>query len=176
MIFEIIPGNPSYHIVECEDMLSLSEYIESIFSMYAEDAIMRWNGICVPIGYKYDLSYMIDDILIILDDLFSKSYGKRMVAWLPDTFRSNWNIFWNKEDVAVDASWWTVVGNEGVEIKLNQNRRVLMGRKQFVAEWQKLLAVVVSIIKDDGSCKVKREELDRLFCVFERATTYVFDS
>ena len=48
---------------------SLSDAIESVFPLNTENAILVWNYISIPLSYKYDISYMIEDILQLLDEL-----------------------------------------------------------------------------------------------------------
>ena len=42
---------------------NISDAMETIFPLYTESAVMMWNHICVPLSYKYDISYMMDDML-----------------------------------------------------------------------------------------------------------------
>jgi len=44
--------------------------------MLTEDAILIWNAIYIPLNYKYDISYMIDDILNLLKKIRENLYGE----------------------------------------------------------------------------------------------------
>lgn len=62
MNFYILAGNPRVQSIENSDDKSLSEAIETVFPLNTEYAILSWNYISIPLSYKYDISYMIDDI------------------------------------------------------------------------------------------------------------------
>ena len=87
MYFCIQVGDPYLSNEKNEEDRSLSDAIESAFILNTENCIMMWNHICIPLSYKYDISYMIDDILKLLLLLQEKDFGKTKIEWLPDTFR-----------------------------------------------------------------------------------------
>ena len=65
MNFCIQASNPRVqHKIDYEDS-SLSDIIETIYPLYTEHAILTWNYISIPLSYKYDISYMIDDLSLI---------------------------------------------------------------------------------------------------------------
>ena len=73
--FYIQASNPK---VQCEINYSdetLADATESIFLLNTENAILMWNYICIPLSYKYDISYMLDDIMILLNELKNKKSG-----------------------------------------------------------------------------------------------------
>ena len=60
----------------------LSEAIESVFPMNTEELILFWNHVGIPLSYKYDISYMIDDILMILKNMeYYTDPGSKSYVW-----------------------------------------------------------------------------------------------
>ena len=41
---------------------SLRDCIEDLFPMRTEEALICWNGIRIPLSYKYDISLMVEVI------------------------------------------------------------------------------------------------------------------
>lgn len=80
MNFYIQASNPRVqHKMDCEDN-SLSDIIETIYPLYTEHVILTWNYISIPLPYKYDISYMIDDMIKLLMEC------KRLIlGWMAST-------------------------------------------------------------------------------------------
>ena len=97
MSFYIQAGNPkSQGVADCNDK-TLADAIESIFPLNTESAILMWNYISIPLSYKYDISYMMEDILLLLHTLQYREKGELTIHWLPDTFRCDWIVRWDPE-------------------------------------------------------------------------------
>lgn len=94
MSFYIQASNPRTNSIANPNDKTLADAIETIFLLNTESAILMWNYISVPLSYKYDISYMIEDILLLLDALRSRENGEMTIHWLPDTFRCNWTVQW----------------------------------------------------------------------------------
>lgn len=148
MIFYMQANNP-----KCQGALDfnntfLSEAIEDIFPLYTENAIMSWNYISIPLSYKYDISYMIDDIVKLLNVLRNKKSGKYIVNWLPDTFRCNWSICWKEGEMEIDSMWECTVGD--LENILNNRNKIIISVAAFSAEWKKILEVIIKNLEMCG--------------------------
>lgn len=140
MVFAIQIGNPQVKSKVVSEDRKISEAIESIFLMNTEDMIMIWNNIRIPLSYKYEISYMIDDILLMLNRITSEDSGCLSIHWLPDVFRCNWNVKWNEDKVFVESQWENVIGH--LELLLNRCNRLEMNKKAFVSEWKSLLRLL----------------------------------
>lgn len=127
---------------------NISDAMETIFPLYTESAVMNWNHICIPLSYKYDISYMMDDTLNLLEDLIQVKEGKRTICWLPDTFRSDWNVVWGSGRLEIISHWESVTGN--IEELLNANNRVSLKIAEFMSEWKQILYVVLQGLKKNG--------------------------
>ena len=76
MYFAIQVCNPIIQVSLEKQVEYLEEAIETIFSEDTEDAYFLWNWIPIRVSYKYDLSIIIEDILILLDDLLSSEQAR----------------------------------------------------------------------------------------------------
>lgn len=166
MIFKIQAGNPVINTISERKELTLPELMEDVFSMDTDDAIMFWNHMCIPLSYKYDISYMIDDILAMLDDIQSHVEGSLRIEWLPDTFRCDWDIVWRENNVIITSFWERVVGN--IANQLNLSNSVVLERNQFLREWNNILTVIIFAVKQNPACEVTREEYDLLINVYRK--------
>lgn len=146
--FYIQASNPK---VQCEINYSdetLADATESIFLLNTENAILMWNYICIPLSYKYDISYMLDDIMILLNELKNKKSGVITINWLPDTFRCNWTIRWHDKTLDIQAQWENTVGN--LENLLNRCPNITLPKNDFIQEWKSVLGTVIKNLKDCG--------------------------
>lgn len=146
--FYIQASNPK---VQCEINYSdetLADATESIFLLNTENAILMWNYICIPLSYKYDISYMLDDIMILLNELKNKKSGVITINWLPDTFRCNWTIRWHDKTLDIQAQWENTVGN--LENLLNRCPNITLPKNDFIHEWKSVLGTVIKNLKDCG--------------------------
>ena len=144
MYFCIQVGNPCFSSEKNEEDKSLSDAIESSFILNTENSIMIWNHICIPLSYKYDISYMIDDILELLSLLLMKDSGELKIGWLPDTFRCDWNISWTSQNVKIVVDWQHVVGD--LEKILITVPELILKKDEFVSEWKKLLYKIIQAL------------------------------
>ncbi|WP_405288860.1 hypothetical protein [Methanobrevibacter sp.] len=126
----------------------ISEAIETIFPMNTESAILQWNCISIPLSYKYDISYMIWDILNLLEQLQTEPQGMMMIQWLPDTFRVDWKIVWKDNQMTIKSYWESVVG--GLEELLNQKPVISLKIDNFLYEWKEVLYTLICALKDSG--------------------------
>ena len=143
----------------------LSEAIEDVFLLNTENAFICWNHIYVPVSYKYDISYMIDDIMKIIKKLQEKEQGSITICWLPDTFRSDWNIEWQGEELFITSHWESTVGN--LEELLNENNCIKLSTTQFINEWKKVLGIIIDVLQHNGYCEKNLDGMKDLISVFE---------
>lgn len=139
--FYIQASNPRTQNVKNFDDVNLSDAIESIFLLNTEKAILVWNYISIPLSYKYDISYMMDDLLELLHYLQSVDNGKMTIHWLPDTFRCDWSIVWNHGQMDIQSHWECTVGS--LETLLNNHSRISIPVKHFISEWREVLNIII---------------------------------
>lgn len=145
MPFAIQASNPEFCAEFHEADESLSDFIESLFPLHTEFALLIWNGMFVPLSYKYDISIIIEDILEMLECIMSSQTGNLEVTWPSNTFCSHWKLEWSDDSVSIVTVWTSVIGQ--TEEKLNNVPEVRLGKAQFIAEWAEILSVVYIGIK-----------------------------
>ena len=148
MVFNLQVSNPHYNKkIDLEDE-SITEAMETIYPLFNEKAIMVWNNIYIPLCFKYDISVMIPDIIIMLKLLQQKESGEQVVIWPSDTFEALWDIKWNGDRVNITSSWKSVVGS--LENILNENHEIQIAKNSFLSEWKMLLKKIVDAITEVG--------------------------
>lgn len=166
MIFSIQASNPRFRTIMNPDDECLAEAIESIFPLNTENVILTWNCISVPLSYKYDISYMVNDILLLLSVIQKEDIGKMTIQWLPDTFRCDWLIQWNIDEVQIDSHWECTVGH--LEDILNQRKHISLLKSDFVNEWKEVLGVVIKGLECCGYHKSKIKYMNELTEQYEQ--------
>jgi len=145
---------------------SLADAMETIFPLLTEKAIIMWNYIPIQLSYKYDISYMLDDILDILLMLRTKEKGKMVIPWLPDTFRCDWTIQWDKGNIKIHAEWDGIIGD--LENILNKNSEVCLKVNEFRGEWKKLLELIIINLKKCGYQESQIRNMDKLLIEYNK--------
>ena len=166
MCFCIQASNPkNYFIVDSKDEC-ISDAIETIFPLNTENAILMWNHICIPLSYKYDISYMIEDVLTLINSILCNDFGNMKLHWLPDTFRSDWIIMWRDGMIHINSHWESTVGN--LETILNCNNSISLPIVDFLGEWKQILFLLVSSLKKSGYDENKLRGMSKLINICER--------
>lgn len=146
--FYIQASNPKSQYVVNMDDETLSDVIESAFPLNTESVILSWNYISVPLSYKYDISYMMEDILKLLDALQKAKTGEMIIHWLPDTFRCNWSLNWGNGQLKIHSYWECTVGH--LEGNLNQVPNISLPIENFLNEWKEVLHMVINGVENCG--------------------------
>ena len=165
MYFCIQVGDPYLSNEKNEEDRSLSDAIESAFILNTENCIMMWNHICIPLSYKYDISYMIDDILKLLLLLQEKDFGKTKIEWLPDTFRCDWDISWTSQNVKIICNWQHIVGN--LEKILITVPVLTLKKEDFISEWKRLLYKIIQALSNSKYDVLQISDMNKLLDVYE---------
>lgn len=166
MIFSIQASNPRFQNIINQEDECLAEAIESIFPINTENVILTWNHISIPLSYKYDVSYMVNDILMLLSTIQRADMGEMTIQWLPDTFRCDWLIQWNGNEIQIESRWECTVGH--LESILNQRKHISLLRNDFVYEWKEVLGVVIKGLKECGYHKAKIKYMNELIEQYEK--------
>ncbi|SHJ47998.1 hypothetical protein SAMN02745136_00138 [Anaerocolumna jejuensis DSM 15929] len=141
-----------------ENDSKLMEAIETIFPMRTEAAIMVWNYVSIPLSYKYDISYMINDIIIVIQELVMKQEGILIINWLPDTFCSQWLIKWKEDIVEIHSRWYCVVGD--IIDNLNRVSSISMNKWDFINEWERVFYNIGIALKECGYSHKNIEDIE----------------
>lgn len=140
--FYIQAGNPRVRYRAVLEQRVLSEAIEDMFLLNTENVILSWNYIGIPVSYKYDISYMIGDILNLAYALQTCAEGNIKIDWLPDTFRCDWSVRWENNIIEIESYWECTVGH--LEDILNKKNKIKITVNEFLNEWKKVLENIIT--------------------------------
>jgi hypothetical protein len=160
MYFEIQVCDPSIRRSVHEERQDLSSAILGMFPEYTEDAILLWNWVPIRINYNADLSVMMDDILMILENLLNSDRGCTRTYFGANTFRAEWLLTWAEGDIEINAKWESVAGS--YEDTLNSRSVLKVKLDEFLCEWKALLRKVLVAVKLSGIRMADEKELARL--------------
>ncbi|MGV7222636.1 MAG: hypothetical protein ACQ9MH_14050 [Nitrospinales bacterium] len=122
------------------DAPRLVDAIELAFPMDTDDAVLYWNGIPVPINYKYDLSVIWDDVLDILSHFLE---DKKIKTWFAsNTLTTQWTVDTQNEIVKIHANWRTIVGKN--KSQLTQSPDIEVPKSHFLKQWSGLLETAIA--------------------------------
>lgn len=108
--FAIQASQPRTEASYDPDDESLCDAVQSTFPLRTESMLIVWNGVYIPLGYKCDVSFIVDDGLDLLDAMLTSATGRRTIHWPSNTFASSWVVEWDPSNVVIEATWRAVVG------------------------------------------------------------------
>ena len=147
MKFAIQLGNPhSSGPLEPEDE-TIAEALESIFGLYTEDTILVWDALRIPLGYKYDIAFIFEDILQLVEAITATPTGTHNCSWPSSSFRAMWYIRWDEEQVRIHAVWESVIGGDDFEDLLKRHPDITIPKRQFLGEWAGLLELCLTRLR-----------------------------
>ena len=150
MKFCIQTSNPKWEINKYDaNNTCLSEAIEDAFILNTENAFICWNHIYISLSYKYDISYMIDDVLKMISKIQENNHGELTICWLPDTFRCDWKIEWKSGEIYIISHWESIV-------------------VQFTNEWKKLLEIIIDVLQHNGYSENNLKGMKELIRVYNK--------
>ncbi len=170
MNFYIQTSNPHVLSLTNAHDNSLSEAIESVFPMCTEELILFWNHVGIPLSYKYDISYMIDDILKSLQHIQAQKSGELLIHWLPDTFRADWKMEWYGETISIYANCESLKGD--LQNVLINSKEIEILKKDFISEWKMLLEILISALNKNGYDILIKEQYNMLVNIFDDIEEY----
>ncbi len=148
---------------------SLSDAIESSFPLLTENAVFVWQHVPILVGYKYDISIMIDDILEILEVLRKEDSGKKTIHWVSNTFAHVWHLSWDSTQLVINAEWGSVSG--GTEQLLQNRGSVTLTKQSFSSEWRKVLQNLITALSKSGYSEDGLPGMKRLVHEYEAIET-----
>ena len=163
--FNIDPKNPEPIACLMGDTSNFADAIELAFPMDAEDAVLHWNGIPVPLNYKYDISVIFADVLDILDHCLE---DKKIKTWFAsNTFTTNWTVDTKNEMVGIHADWRAVVGKHKSLLKKSPD--IIVPKSHFLKQWSALIETAIGgvmpttiIIKDQQQLKEAETLIEKI--------------
>ena len=159
-MFDIQTSNPTALEARDENDKNLDEAIESIFPLENEYAFLIWNHIFIPLSYKYDVSKMIKDIILLVRESVKRKEGRIVINWPSNTFSSSWIVEFGSNEIEIRAIWNEVLG----ELKdlLNRKDVLRIERQEFIEKWTRLLLVVKNKLEKAGYDSTNLEDFNEL--------------
>jgi len=165
MNFWIQACNPrSIRALDEEDE-SIFDALQNVFPMWTEEAFMVWDRIHIPLGYKYIISFIIYDVLEILEALMHQEQGTLEVTWPSNDFAGCWQIHWEGQEIEIHARWDSMVGRS--ESLLNALPPLVMNKNDFVSEWKQVLGFALRALTEAGYQESQLRDLAMLRRVYE---------
>jgi hypothetical protein len=146
-MFDIQISNPIAIEVRDKNDNNLNDAIQSIFPLENEYCFIIWNYIFIPVSYKYDISFMINDIIKILN-FIKNGEGVLEIHWASDTFAAIWKLECASHVIKIDSKWNSVGGF--IEDVLNENSFLEVEKQFFVERCKALLLFVKSKLEKAG--------------------------
>jgi hypothetical protein len=146
-MFDIQISNPVAIEVRDKNDNDLNEAIQSIFPLENEYCFIIWNHIFIPVSYKYDISFMINDIIEIVN-FIKKGDGTLEIHWASNTFASIWKIECTPQSTKIESRWNDVLGK--LEKLLNENATLEVDTQTFLDKWKILLLFIKSKLERAG--------------------------
>jgi len=142
--FRIQASYPKNNTAFCIVDEKISEAIETIFPMMTEDAILIWGTSYIPLNYKYDISYMIEDIISMLKILRENQNGELKIDWPTSTFACQWLFAWHNKILTISSKWRS-------ESRMSSNLSDLeINVHEFTYEWKKVLEILIENLESCG--------------------------
>jgi hypothetical protein len=137
---------------------SLGEALEACFPDRMDGARLLWNGVSVPLSYKYELGLIVHDVVQLVRWLRTAAQGACAICWPSNTFRTNWQLALAGGRVQLTASWESVSAQDGpLEEALNAAPVVDADQAALMTQWAALLRLAHQRLIDTG---YKPEELE----------------
>lgn len=165
--FWIQSSCPRWVATASPDDGNVSEAIQTVFPMTTEVALLVWRHIYVPLGYKYCVSFLVDDVVEMIHRLSANQMGSWRVEWPSNEFAGTWSFEWDAGQLRVQSEWRAVVG--GTEQLLQARSELQMGLRPFLCEWTKLLMTVADALTGAGYTDEMLPDFGRLKDAIVRA-------
>lgn len=127
---------------------SLSDAAQASFPPHTESMIIVWNRVCIPLGYKYDVSLVLDDALDLVVAMTTEAASTRTVHWPSTSFGASWTVTWADSMTTIHATWRSIVGD--TEKLLRDSGPIAVPVESFVAEWKRPFEIIARAIRGAG--------------------------
>jgi hypothetical protein len=166
MKFGIQVSNPRVSGEKDPQDETLDECVETSFLLDTEMALIEWLGVFIPLHYKYSISTMLLDILMMLQVLLDKQDGELDITWPSNDFGSRWIMCWQGDHLTIDAQWKCVIGK--TESLLNSLGVLEVSKHEFICEWKPLLGMVINGLNKCGYNKSNMRDFKKLKDIYTR--------
>ncbi len=129
-------SNPNLLNLKNDNDSNIEEAIETIFPSDTEYALLIWDNIFIPLSYKYDISKMISDFILLEKFILSKEKYID-IYWASNTFSSIWKLERNQNMINIQSKWNCVLG--GLTDLLNCKSEITIDSNQLRIELLSML-------------------------------------
>ena len=135
--FRLTAGNPLSTGDFAPTDETLQEMIETVFPLNTDDAVLEWAGVRFGINYKYDISMMCDDLILLIRKINDTASGECVVNWMSSGFPFRWEVKWEAAKLEILA----IPHNES-NSALSGNEVIHVSIRGFRDEWIPVLEIV----------------------------------
>lgn len=153
MSFWIQTGRPALQDVDVVAD-NLADAITLLYPSGTDRLIVAWNRVPIALSYCEDVQVLVDDIIVLLEQLRDPARESAHVHWGSSTFRAEWWLRREGDDLVVESRWDSTEG--AYESLLNDRARLTVDDAAFTREWLKVLHRLVedvtagSVVLDDA--------------------------
>jgi hypothetical protein len=149
MSFYIQVSNPTFLKPTESFDDSLKEVIEDIFPYEAEYAFLTWNGLPIPLRYKYDVNRILNSVLSLINLLLSTEEIPGFPIKLDCfAFTASWYVRCIGDSLQITSEWHRVDG--GYEDWLNARSQLEIKKSTFIFEWKALLIKIIEAVESSN--------------------------
>lgn len=146
-MFYVQAGNPEFRTATIRSD-SLGDAVEEVFIFPTESMVLFWNGCCFPLGYKYDMSLMVDDLLSLLQSVSGAGAGQASVEWPTNGYACAWDVGWAGSRLRVRCVPRTDFGV--MKAFVDANPVVELTKTNFLSEFTRPLEIVRNAVSGRG--------------------------
>lgn len=161
MDFRIQASNPRTIAEVSPDDAKVEEAMETVFPMWAEDAVMVWAGVHIPLNYKYAMSSMFGDIMTMLRRLLVEAEGELCIRWPVQEFEATWTITWKDDLVQLHSEWHSTPNFTG-SLLAQRPSTIMMNKSDYMAEWKQPLWIIWQAVRKAGYDETQLTDLSAL--------------
>jgi hypothetical protein len=158
-------SNPrSLRVLDEEDQ-DILDALQTVFPLQAEDAYMIWSSTHIPLGYKYTVSYLLPEVLEILDRLMRDESGSLTSHYPTQEFPAIWHMRWARDDLRIRFEWHAPPS--GTQPPLPAHPPLTLSKRAFISEWKQVLGVALRALTNAGYTEEHLSDLAKLQRVYE---------
>lgn len=150
--FAVDAGRPRSHAAPADELAALDDpgtcdVIQDCFDIDAEPLTLRWHATQVSLSYKYDLSFMCDDVTAMVIAVASADRGQVVIGFPSSGFRAVWTLTWGDGRVRVDADWDDV---GAATAALRARPTIELTTRAFLDAWRRPLEIAAAALAGSG--------------------------
>jgi hypothetical protein len=147
-MFKVQISNPEILTIVDKNDKSIEEAIQTIFPLETEYGFVIWNHIFIPVSYKYDISFMIKDFILLCKFIEDENEKTFQLHWVSNTFASQWELVKKGDSIQIKTVWSNVIGR--LEGLLNSNSEITIKSILLAQEIQSMIVFIKKSLESVG--------------------------